>query len=126
MNEYCVVITNPMIAANKSAEVTLSKFLRVISPLYQEITVIGGNISIEKDLQGIHVYSVPIKRAPQKLKRILDIVGLQVQMARHVRSIVQKGMPVYFWVGDKMIFPYWAARRKEKEQISGTLFMETY
>ncbi|MFQ8638974.1 MAG: glycosyltransferase [Acutalibacteraceae bacterium] len=112
MNEYCVVITNPMIAANKSAEVTLSKFLRIISPVYQEITVVGGNISLEKDLQGIHVYSIPIKRAPQKFKRILDIVELQVQMVRQVRNIVQKGTPVYFWVGDKMIFPYWAARRK--------------
>ena len=42
-----IVVTNPMIAANRSAEVTLSKFLRVIKPSVNQIKFIGGNLSIE-------------------------------------------------------------------------------
>ena len=41
-----IVVTNPMIAANRSAEVTLSKFLRVIKPSVESIQVIGGNLSV--------------------------------------------------------------------------------
>ena len=60
------VITNPMIAANKSAEVTLSKFLRVMAAVYDDITVIGGNISLEKDLDHISIKSFQINRAQKK------------------------------------------------------------
>ena len=45
-----IVVTNPMIAANRSAEVTLSKFLCVIKPSVESIQVIGGNLSVENDL----------------------------------------------------------------------------
>ena len=59
-----IVVTNPMIAANRSAEVTLSKFLRVIKPSVESIQVIGGNLSVENDLNDIQLISFPITRHP--------------------------------------------------------------
>ena len=47
------IVTNPMIAANRSSEVTLSKFLRVIQPCYEKLVVIGGNLTVESDLKGV-------------------------------------------------------------------------
>ncbi len=104
------VITNPMIAANKSAEVTLSKFLRVILAVHNETTIIGGNISVESDLKHVTLISKSMTRADNKLKRLLDIVILQIWMAVKILQSIKKGMPIYFWLGDKMVFPYIAAK----------------
>ncbi len=105
-----VVVTNPMIAANKSAQVTLSKFLRIITPAYGEIIVVGGNISLEEDLQHIRVCSVPINRSLNKLRRIVDILSLQLKMRKFLDEYVEQGTAVYFWIGDKMILPYLRAK----------------
>ena len=76
-----IVVTNPMIAANRSAEVTLSKFLRVIKPSVESIQVIGGNLSVENDLNDIQLISFPITRHPNKFKRMLSIIGVQLRPA---------------------------------------------
>lgn len=112
MNNECIVVTNPMIAANKSAQVTLSKFLRVMSACYRQITVIGGNVTVDADLEQINLVSVPIQRSSNKLRRALDIFLLQLKMARHTVKHTKKELPVYFWMADKMLLPYWAARSK--------------
>ena len=110
-----VVITNPMIAANKSAEVTLSKFLRVIKPSVDQIQVIGGNLSVEKDLKDIELISFPIVRHPNKLKRMLSVIGIQLKMMKSIISHGKKNQPIYFWIADKMILPYFAAKLKKME-----------
>lgn len=110
-----IVVTNPMIAANRSAEVTLSKFLRVIKPSVESIQVIGGNLSVENDLNDIQLISFPITRHPNKFKRMLSIIVVQLKMMRAVTRIGQKGQPAYFWIADKMILPYFAAKMKGME-----------
>ena len=110
-----IVVTNPMIAANRSAEVTLSKFLRVIKPSVESIQVIGGNLSVESDLHDIQLISFPIVRHPNKLKRIFSIIGVQLKMMRSIIQHGQKGQSAYFWIADKMIFPFFAAKVKGLE-----------
>lgn len=110
-----IVVTNPMIAANRSAEVTLSKFLRVIKPSVESIQVIGGNLSVESDLNDIQLISFPIVRHPNKFKRMLSIIGVQLKMMGAIIRIGQKGQPAYFWIADKMILPYFAAKMKRME-----------
>lgn len=100
------IITNPMIAANRSAEVTLSKFLRVIRPCYDELIVIGGNLNIESDLDDVQLVTFPIVRAESKVKRTLDIFRIQLLMSNAIRSMIRRDDPVYFWIGDKMIIPF--------------------
>ena len=112
MEQECIVITNPMIAANKSAQVTLSKFLRVMSACYRQITVIGGNVTVDRDLEQVDLISVPIQRSANKIKRALDIFLLQLKMARLTARCTKKNVPVYFWMADKMLLPYWSARLK--------------
>lgn len=115
MDKKCVIVTNPMIAANKSAQVTLSKFLRVLLPCYQQMTVVGGNVTVEPDLKGVEVISLPIRRAGKRLKRVLDMGLLQLKMARYLRKNIAKYTPVYFWVADKMLLPFRAARGKKAD-----------
>lgn len=85
-----IVVTNPMIAANRSAEVTLSKFLRVIKPSVESIQVIGGNLSVESDLNDIQLISFPIIRHTNKFKRMLSIIGMQLKMMGAVTELVRK------------------------------------
>lgn len=109
------IITNPMIAANRSSEVTLSKFLRVIHNCFDSITVFGGNLSVEKDLLDIKLCSFPIKRHPNKVHRCVDILLLQVKMMVSLLLHLRRNAPVFFWIGDKMILPYMAAKLKGSE-----------
>lgn len=110
-----IVVTNPMIAANRSAEVTLSKFLRVIKPSVKSVEVIGGNLSVEKDLNDVVLTSFPIVRHANKLKRMLAIVSVQFKMMKSIIRRGKKDQPVYFWIADKMILPYFAAKLKKME-----------
>lgn len=126
------LITNPMIAANRSAEVTLSKFLRVIRPCYDSLSVVGGNLRVEADVGEVTLYSYPIARASNKLRRIWDVAVLQFKMSACVLSRIRRREAVYFWLGDKMLLPYLAAKCKgadirffiygnvEKEENAGT------
>ncbi len=109
------IITNPMIAANKSIEVTLSKFIRVIRPFYKKIWVIGGNLSVESDLDDVELISFNIMRVGNKIKRALDILGVQLKMYYAVLKMIQKNDQVFFWIGDKMILPYIGAKHKKAE-----------
>lgn len=109
------IITNPMIAANRSGEVTLSKFLRVISPFFEHITVIGGSLSVEPDLTHIKLLSFDITRAGNKVRRALDIAILQLRMCIIILKVIPKNSAVYFWIGDKMLLPYFAAKLKGTE-----------
>lgn len=110
-----IIITNPMIAANKSAEVTLSKFIRVISPSFKSVEVIGGNLSLEKDLGNVALTSFPIVRHPNKLKRLLSIIALQLKMGIAILCQGKRKQPVYFWIADKMVIPYIIAKLKGME-----------
>lgn len=106
------VITNPMIAENRSAEVTLSKLLRVLAPSHEELSVIGGNLTVESDVPPVILHSFPISRAANKLRRMADVFFLQWKMAGCVLKQIDRSEAVYFWLGDKMLLPYLAAKWK--------------
>lgn len=110
-----LVVTNPMIAANRSAEVTLSKFLRVISPSVDGVKVIGGSLRVESGLDNVELISFPIRRHPRKLGRIAAVLQVQCRQAGAVLRLGKRGQPVYFWIADKMLLPYLAARARGME-----------
>ena len=110
-----LVITNPMIAANRSAEVTLSKFLRVMKPMANAIKVIGGNISVEKDIYDVEIISFPFLRFENKLRRLIAFTMLQMKMMKAILLHGKKKQPIYFWIADKMIFPFIVAKLKDME-----------
>ncbi len=109
------IVVNPMIAANKSTEVTLSKFLRIISPCFSRLIVIGGNLSVEPDLKDTELVSFEITRAGSKVRRAFDIIGVQVKMFTAIRHRLHQDDKVFFWIADKMILPFWAAKSCKAE-----------
>lgn len=110
MSKKCIVITNPMVTHDRSPEVSLNKFLRVLSPLYQEFVVLSGNIVIDGDLQHIRLIDCPLQRRKTRWLRIIALLLYQLRLAWHVLAHARRDMPVYFWVADKMLLPFWAAK----------------
>ena len=113
-NKVCYVVTNPMIAANRSAEVTLSKFLRVISAVYDEIHVIGGNLTVDADVHAI-LHTWDISRAKAKVQRLFDLALLQIKMSWYLQRTDLRHVPVYFWIGDKMLLPFLTGKCKRAD-----------
>ena len=114
-NIKAYVITNPMIAANRSTEVTISKFLRIMKPSFEKVTLIGGNLSVESDLADIELISFTITRSGNKLKRAMDIIRLQREMSSIIKKRIKKDDLVFFWIGDKMFLPYKAVQKTGAE-----------
>lgn len=106
MNKHLIVITNAMSPLNKSGEVTLSKFIRTVQNAYQDITVIGGNITLERDIQGIHVESYTYHKKGNKIKKVFGMLKLQISMCSFLRKRITCDDHIIFWLGDKMILPF--------------------
>lgn len=115
MERKCIIITNPMIAENRSAEVTLGKFVRVMSVCYEEIIVLGGNVSLRDAPESVTICPVEIRRAGSRLRRTVDLLVCQARVAQQLRRYASQGVPVYFWVADKMLLPFCVARRKKAD-----------
>ena len=106
------VVTNPMPESNRSAVVTMSKFLRVLKGSRRSITLVGGNVSIEKDIDEIQIYSVDLHRSRNKILRILSMIWVQIKIALFLLKNIQEGDEVFFWLADKMLLPFVAAKAK--------------
>ena len=108
------IITNAMTPLNKSGEVTLSKFIRVIKDNYDKVIIIGGNVSIEKDLTDIIIETYDFNKAGNKLSKIKDMFSLQRKMSSYIKNNVIEKDHVFFWLGDKMLLPFLASKKKTK------------
>lgn len=105
------VITNAMTPLNKSGEVTTSKFVRTICGAYKQVIIVGGNVTLEEDLNNICIESYDYKKEGNKFQKLLGMFKLQRQMAAYIRNNVKKGNHVIFWLGDKMFLPFKAAKK---------------
>ena len=106
------IVTNAMTPLNKSSEVTLSKFIRVVHNVYDEITVAGGNVTLEKDLDFVHIESYEYLKNGNKLEKLRRMFKLQKEVSNYLRDHVGKGDHVIFWLGDKMLLPFSTAKKK--------------
>ena len=109
--ERVFVITNAMTPLNKSGEVTTSKFIRTICDAYKQVVIVGGNITLEKDLNNVQIESYEYNKEGNKLQKFLGMLRLQRQMAQYLHSHVKNGDHVIFWLGDKMFWPFKAAKK---------------
>lgn len=112
IDKTAFVITNPMIAENNSSSVTTSKFIRVISPLYDELEVVGGSLRLDPDVKAT-IASFPIIRAKSRIKRLVNLIKVQKKAADYIKKNARSGQTVFFWLGDKMLLPFRAALKKK-------------
>lgn len=108
------IITNPMTSINQSSQVTTSKFIRTISPVYKRKIIVGGNVQLENDIKDTEIVSFRFDKKESKLKKVEDMISLQRKVAHYLSKEVTSEDEVIFWLGDKMVLPFLEAKRKTK------------
>ncbi len=102
-----VVFMNPV--PSKSPQISCFKFLKVISPYFDKISVISSSLDDNEDAD---VYNVKYKKQNNKILRVLNFLWFQLKMFFLSFAKVKRGDCAFFWVGDKMFSSMLACKLK--------------
>jgi len=110
------VISNPMPLHNNSPAISLGKFVQVICAAGYSPEIIGARFPKDgipgvSDTVSVRSYSYGGK----SVFKLLSFIFLQIRTFFSCLVRFRKGDPVYFWIADKMIGPFLAARIKKCE-----------
>lgn len=109
-NKACIVISNPIPATNKSPVVTLGKFVRILDLSYKRQTIICANMDERVLAQSATLLPTKCNREGSKISRILSFAWYELQAAWLVWKASPKSDIAFFWIADKMILPFLAAK----------------
>lgn len=102
-----VVFMNPV--PSKSPQISCFKFIRVISPYFEKISVISSSLDDNEDAD---IYNVKYKKQSNKILRVLNFLWFQLKVFFLSMSKLKKGDCTFFWVGDKMFSSMLACKLK--------------
>lgn len=105
-----VVFMNPV--PSKAPQISCFKFLKVISPCFDDVSVISSSLDENDDAR---ILNVKYKKQGNKILRILNFLWFQLKVFfRSFRSMreLKKGDYAFFWVGDKMFSSMLACKLK--------------
>ncbi|NLI92075.1 MAG: glycosyltransferase [Peptococcaceae bacterium] len=111
--ERIVVVTNPMPKNNRSSEVTINKLLSIILESVESTILLGGNLAGIIERQHLYIRNVAYKNSDSKLIKILYYLLFQIKMFFIAMNLIRKDDEVFFWIADKMILPFFAAKLKQ-------------
>lgn len=110
-----IIVTNPIPATNKSPLISLSKFSLILSCVFGMLPVFGGNIEELGNNACVEIHSVRCSRTGSKLKKILSFLKLEFSMFFNILKSADRDDKAFFWIADKMLFPFWAAKLKRAQ-----------
>ncbi len=102
-----VVFMNPV--PSKAPQISCFKFLQVIAPCYDKVSVISSSLD-END--NARVFNVKYKKQKNKILRILNFLWFQLKVFFKTMTVLKKGDYAFFWVGDKMFSSMLACKLK--------------
>ncbi|MBQ8057330.1 MAG: glycosyltransferase [Ruminococcus sp.] len=92
-----VVFMNPV--PSKAPQISAFKFLKVIAPSFDKVSIISSSLDNTKDAQ---VINVKYKKQNSKIMRVLNFAWFQLKVFLKGLKTLKKGDTAFFWVGDKM------------------------
>ncbi|MBQ7133573.1 MAG: glycosyltransferase [Ruminococcus sp.] len=92
-----VVFMNPV--PSKAPQISAFKFLKVISPCFDKVSIISSSLDETEDAT---VYNVKYEKQSNKILRILNFILFQLKVFFKGMKVLKKGNYAFFWVGDKM------------------------
>lgn len=92
-----VVFMNPV--PSKAPQISAFKFLKVISPSFDKVSIISSSLDDTEDAQ---VINVKYKKQSNKILRVLNFIWFQLKVFLKGMKTLKKGDTAFFWVGDKM------------------------
>lgn len=102
-----VVFMNPV--PSKAPQISAFKFLKVIAPNFEKISIISSNLDSNDDAQ---VINIKYKKQKNKIIRLVNFFWYQVKVFCASMSTLKKGDYAFFWVGDKMFSSMLACKLK--------------
>lgn len=103
----CVVFMNPV--PSKAPQISAFKFLKVISPCYDKVSIVSSSLDDTDDAQ---VINIKYKKQSNKILRVLNFVWFQLKAFFKSFATLKKGDVAFFWVGDKMFSSMLACKLK--------------
>ena len=103
----CVVFMNPV--PSKAPQISAFKFLKVISPCYDKVSIVSSSLDDTDDAQ---VVNIKYKKQRNKILRVLNFVWFQLKAFFKSLKVLKKGDVAFFWVGDKMFSSMLACKLK--------------
>ena len=92
-----VVFMNPV--PSKAPQISAFKFLKVIAPSFDKVSIISSSLDDTKDAQ---VINVKYKKQSNKILRVLNFIWFQLKVFFKGMKTLKRGDTAFFWVGDKM------------------------
>ena len=92
-----VVFMNPV--PSKAPQISAFKFLKVISPCFDKVSIISSSLDETEDAT---VYNVKYEKQSNKILRVLNFILFQLKVFFKGMKVLKKGDYAFFWVGDKM------------------------
>lgn len=102
-----VVFLNPV--PSKAPQISAFKFLKVIAPSFDKLSIISSSLDDTPDAQ---VINIRYKKQTNKIIRILNFVWYQIKLFFKTMATVKRGDYAFFWVGDKMFAPMLVCKLK--------------
>lgn len=109
------VVTNPVPPTNKSPVISLNKLVQLLSCVFSDVSVFGGNIEDLLNSDGAKVHNISCFRTGNKLKRIIDFLKLELVLFFKILNTTKQGDKAFFWIADKMLLPFLAAKLKRAQ-----------
>lgn len=111
MNNF-FVLTNPLPVSNKSPLISLGKFCLMLANVFCKPIVLGGNLEELSTNSKVEIHSVKCKRTGSMVGKILSFLKLELLLFFHILRRADRTDKMFFWIADKMLFPFWAAKLK--------------
>ena len=110
-----VIITNIMPMTNRSSSITMNKFIFLIKDSFDEIDILGGNLNGIKKIGKLTEYNINLKWPQSKGMKVLLMLIFELKSFYLAVKLIRRGDVVFFWIGDKMLLPFIAAKIKKAE-----------
>ncbi len=102
-----VVFINPV--PNKAPQISAFKFIDVISPCYDKITVVSSSLD---DKQGVNIHNLKYKKQSNKILRLLNFCFFQIKAFFESLAVLHRGDDAFFWIADNMFSSMLACKLK--------------
>ncbi len=122
-----LVLTNPLPKHNKSASISLKKFISILPKRFKNIHLISSNydeICFDECNKSMIVSNFKRYYGKNSIIKILNIINIQFKACITIKRCNSK--MAFFWISDKMILPFIFCKLKNIDRYNFVLFDIAY
>ncbi|MDR3560095.1 MAG: glycosyltransferase [Negativicutes bacterium] len=106
------IVTNPIPSTNQSPLISLNKLIQILSRVFGRVSVFGGNLEDIANKDYTQIHNIRCDRTGNKLLKLVSFLKLELILFIRILNTANQGDKAFFWIADKMLLPFWAAKLK--------------